>query len=130
MGCEERKERKGQLSLYRSCEAGEAYEEKSDALDGNVVEEEDEGGDERRRVEDSTLDGGPVEGIDDVGLTNVLRLDADLGEGALLLGKPLAGRGAVREEEPSSDTDDHANDALDLQAMHEHQNGIIETVRW
>jgi hypothetical protein len=91
-------------SLGRCERRRRTHKEESDTLDGNVVEEEDEGGDKSCRVRDSVLDRLPVESVDNVGSSNVLRLDADLSERLLLGGEPAGRSGAVGEEEQSADT--------------------------
>lgn len=87
--------------------------EESEALDGDVVEEEDERGGERDGGHDTQPEFLLVDAVEDFGLADALGLDTGDGQVALLLGKPGGGRGAVSQGEEGDEGEADCDDAFD-----------------
>lgn len=87
--------------------------EEGEALDGDVVEEEDEGGGEGDGAEDAAEDLDGVELVQHLGGGDTLRLDPGDGEILLRLGEPLGGLGPVGQGDERDEGEDAGDDALD-----------------
>lgn len=86
--------------------------EEADALDGDVVEQENERGAERHRVEDAAHELLDVHLVEDLGGADTLRLDAENGKVLLRLGEPASRLGTVSEGDVGNESKNAGDDAL------------------
>lgn len=93
--------------------ADDGGKEEGEALDGDIVEEEDEGDLESDRVGNTAQELGSVDAVNDFGLGKTLRLDSGDAKLLLLLGEPAGGLGSVGEGEEGDEAQGNSDDALD-----------------
>lgn len=93
--------------------ADDSGEEESHALNGDVVEQEDEGNLDCHGGGHATDQLGLVNAVNDLGLTDTLRLDTGNAELLLLLREPAGGLRAVSEGSEGEDAEADSDDALD-----------------
>lgn len=91
----------------------DGWQEKRKALDGDVVEEEDEGGGQGDRAEDATENFDGVDLVEHLGGPDTLRLDSGNGEILLFLAEPPGRLGTVGHGEKGNDGQATGDDAFD-----------------
>lgn len=87
-------------------------EEESKTLDSDVVEEEDEGDLKSDGVGDTTPELDSVDTVDDLSLSETLRLDTGNAEILLLLSEPSSSLGSISECDESDETKTNGDDTL------------------
>ena len=95
--------------------------EEGEALDGDVVQQEDESGAEGHGAEDAVENLGHVELVEDFGRADALGLDARDCEVLFVLCQPACGGGAVRQREEGDDGEAARDDAFDSE---DHAPGV------
>lgn len=98
--------------LFRVDGLDDRRQEEGQALDSDIVEQEDEGCGQCDGVEDAAEDLGLVNLVEDLCLPDTLGLDAGDGEVFLLLAEPAGGFGSVGEGEERNEREANCDDAL------------------
>lgn len=96
-------------------------QEEGQALDCDVVEKKDKGRGQGDGAEDAAEDLGLVNLVEDLCLSDTLRLDAGNGEVLFLLSKPAGCLGPVRESEERNEGEADGDDSLDAK---DHSPGV------
>lgn len=96
-------------------------QEESQALDSDVVEQEDKGRGQGDGAEDAAEDLGLVNLVEDLCLSDTLRLDTGNGEVFFLLSKPAGCLRPVREGEERNEGEADGDDSLDAK---DHSPGV------
>ena len=95
----------------------DGWGEESEALDGDIVEEEDECGTESRWVDDTPQCLLAVDLVEDFGCCDTLRFDTRNGEVALFLREPPCSRRAVCEGDECDYREAASDDTLDSEDL-------------
>lgn len=87
--------------------------EEGQALDGDIVQQEDGRNRQRRRRKNALLDSPRVQLVQDDRRANLLPLNSSIREILLLLRQPLGLFDSIRHQRVGGDTDDGGDDAFD-----------------
>lgn len=91
--------------------------EESQALDGDVVQQEDGGNRQRCRRSDTLLDCACVQLVQDDRRANLLSLDSGIRKILLLLRQPLGLLDSIRHQDIGGNTDDGGDNTLDQEDL-------------